>query len=279
MLFRLVLLSCTIPVLAGPTLAKESIHQHPRFCYTIAVPEGWSAESGELSNGMRAVWLTWLSNTTPAVAVVPGFIDLDPGEPRKTVPTNLTLRRNEAPWEAAERLLEPGSVSICMSIEWGGFAPLVEPYARDVSEYPENRIQEFLKAPIPEYESEDVATFQIWARRWGEEWHICLHCRKPFQEEDLQRGFEALRTVSFPVAPVISKAQAAELVIQSLPDDSMYDFNRMDCVVGDNYEKWVIEESPDGFQVIYTQLDGTPARKSIARVSVLRDTRRSRCLD
>jgi hypothetical protein len=252
---------CTIAVTtaAGTIRAQGTAHQNPDYCYTIEVPEGWSAESGELSNGMRGVWLSWISNTTPAVAVVPGWIDLGTLEPRKPGGTSTASFRNEAPWEAADRLLAPGNVAICMSIEWG-LAPFVEPFARHRSEYPENRIEEFLNAPVPEYESGNVVTFQIWARRWGEEWHICLHCRKPFQEADLQKAFAAMRTLSFPAAPVTFKEQAAELVIQSLPVDSMYDFDSMDCVIGDDYENWSFEESADGFQVTYTQLDGTEAR-------------------
>lgn len=256
------LCATAVTTAAGSTRAQDTVHQNPAYCYTIEVPEGWSAQSGQLSNGMRGVWLTWLSNTTPTIAVVPGWSDLGTMEPRKPGGTSTTSFRNEAPWEAAERVLAPGNVAISMSIEWG-LPSFVEPYARHASDYPENRIQEFLSAPVPEYESDNVVTFQIWAKRWGEEWHICIHGRKPFQEADLQKAFAAMSTLSFPAAPVTSKEQAAELVIQSLPVDSMYDFDRMDCVLGDNYEKWTIEESEDGYQVTYTQLDGTNARRPL----------------
>jgi len=234
------------------------IHQNPDFCYTIEVPAGWSATSGDAHS--RHYWVcTWISNVDPPAqpvlrgSVPTGFRESYDTETRQWV--THAMKRSEDLFEAAERILQPGTVSINLGISHSGIWGYPY-YVRNPVAHPEHRIREFILAPVPEYDSEKLVSFRTRGGLWGRSWTIYVYCRKPFAEQDLQQAFRILQSLSFPAVPVVFEAHAVELVIPQIPKHALHDLSSLECVSPSDFEDWRIQEEADGYRVTYTQLDG-----------------------
>jgi hypothetical protein len=243
---------------ATPTSGRETTHQNPDFCYSIEVPAGWNVTSGD-AHSRRYRVLTWVSNVEPPAQpilrgrVPTGSREHYDTETRRWITSSTS--RSETILEAAERILEPGTVSINVGITHAGISGFPY-YVRHPTAHPDHRIREFLLAPVPQYDSEQLLIFQTSAGLWGRSWAISIYCRKPFAEEDLKEAFLILQSLAFPAVPVVFKAHAVELVIPHIPKHALHDLSGLECVSPADFEDWRIQDEVDGYRVTYTQLDG-----------------------
>jgi hypothetical protein len=254
---RCILLAAFIQFGAGGECpADTTIHENPDFCYTIEIPDGWSAESGRASTRRYSVF-TWISNTDPpAPPVLRGHVPVDSvrhydTETRQWVWYHRS--RSEDIREAAQRILKPGTVSINLGISSSIDRPA---YFTRVPLAVEAGIDQFLRDAMPEYESNELTIFQIYAGQWNCPWTISVYGREPFLREDLEEAFAILRSIRFPSVPVRFDEQAIELVIPQIPRFAFHN-SELECVWPGNFQDWRVREEGDGFRVTYTQLDGS----------------------
>ena len=258
----------------GESLAETTLHENPDFCYTIEIPDGWSAESGRASTRRYSVF-TWISNSDPpARPVLPGRVPVDSVRHYSTELKEWIWSqhwRSEDLFEAAQRILEPGTVSINLGISSGIWSPA---YFTRVPLSVGAGIDGFLRNPIPEHESNELTYFHARAGQWYRAWSIYVYGREPFSRDDLEEAFSILRSVRYPSVPVWFDSQAIELVIPHIPRFAFHD-SELECVSPADFQDWRVREEGDGYRVTYTQLDGNenPRPLRAYRYFVTRDAK------